>query len=211
MTFRLTYKRFFGGLAAVLLAFGFFSLGFVASRHTKATVKSDVRKAFLTRAGDATPADRAGVLLALREFQDGYVKRDPKELDAFMSRLFVKDNDVLLLGTNSGEWVRGYSAVSEFIKTDWTSWGDFRFSADDSIVWCKGDVAWIASVATVREHKSERPVRFSAILTRTGTDWRFRQLQFQWDDWTPDDVSLLHPRTYHTLLKRILQSARPER
>jgi len=204
--FRLTRKRIFAGLAAVLLALGFFISGFVASIHTKRTVRSDVRKAYLAQAGDATPAERTGVLVALRDFQDGYVKRDPEELDGFMNRLFVKDEDVLLLGTDNGEWVRGYSAVSEFIRTDWTSWGEFRFSVDDSIVWCTGDVAWIVSVGTVREHGSERPVRFSAILTRRGTGWRFRQMHFQWDDSRPDDVSLFHPRTYFTLLKRVLQS-----
>lgn len=206
MTSRLTYKRILAGLAAALVALGFFILGFVASRYSRKTVRSDVGRAYLAKAGDATPAERTAVLLALRKFQDGYVKRDPNDVDAFMSRLFVKNEDILLLGTNSGEWVRGYPAVSEFIKGDWTNWGDFRFSVDDSIVWCKGDVAWIVSAATVREHKSERPVRFSAILTRSGNEWRFRQLQFQWDDWTRDDVSVLHPRTYLTLLKRVLQS-----
>ena len=206
MALRLTYKKIFAGLAALLLAFGFLILGFVASRHTKPPVRSDVRKAYLARVGDATPSDRSSVLVALREFQDGYVKRDPKELDTFMNLLFVKDEDVLLLGTDSGEWIRGYSAVSEFIRTDWTSWGDFRFSVDDSIVWCAGDVAWIVSIGTVGEHGSERPVRFSAILTRHGSNWHFRQMHFQWDDSAPDDVSLRHPRTYFTLLKRVLQA-----
>ncbi len=206
MTFRLTYKRGLAGLAVFLFACGFFILGFISSRHVKMKVRSDVRKAYLAQQGDATPTERTSVLATLREFQEGYVRRDPKELEAFMNRLFLKDEDVLLLGTDSGEWVRGNSAVAEFIRTDWTSWGDFRFAVDDSIVWCTGDVAWIVSVGTLGEHGSERPLRFSAILTRRGSDWRFRQLHFQWDDSAPDDVSLFHPRTYFTLFKRVLQS-----
>ena len=78
---------------------------------------------------------RAGVLAALTDFQKGYVKRDPKELDAFMNRLFPKKDDILLLGTDAGEWARGYPAVGEFIRADWMNLGDFRFAVDDSVVW----------------------------------------------------------------------------
>jgi hypothetical protein len=207
VTLRLSLSRILFGLSALLLAFGFFILGFTSSRHLKAQ-RSDVRKTYLAQSGNANPAERSSVLAALTEFQEGYVKRNPQDLDAFMDRLFLKGDDVLLMGTDSGEWRRGYSAVAEFIKTDWTSWGDFRFAVDDSIVWCSGDVAWIVSIGTLRESGSERPLRFSAILTRRGNDWRFRQLHFQWDDSAPDDISLLHPRSYITLFKRILQSVR---
>ena len=206
MTFRLTYRTALAGLAAFLLAFSFFILGFIASRHVKTAVRSDVRKAYLAQPGNATPAERAGVQAALREFQQGYVKRDPRELDAFMNRLFLKDDDVLLQGTDSGEWVRGYPAVAEFIRADWAGWGYFRFDVDDSIVWSTGDVAWIASVGTLRQNGSERPLRFSAILTRHGNDWRFRQVHFQWGDSTPDSASPFSPHTYVTLFKWVLQS-----
>ena len=206
MKFRLTYRTVFAALAAVLLAYSFFILGFISSRHVNTAVQSDVRKADLAQPGNATPTDRAGVLVALREFQEGYVKRDPRELDAFMNRLFLKGDDVLLQGTDSGEWVRGYSEVGEFIRTDWKGWGDFRFAVDDSIVWCNGEVAWIASVGTLRDHGSERPLRFSAVLTRHGNDWRFRQVHFQWGDSTPDRASPFSPRTYVTLFRWVLHS-----
>jgi len=193
-------------MAAFVLAFGFFSLGFISSRHLRSAARNDDRKAYLAQAGNATPSERTAVLAALRVFQEGYVKRDPRQLDAFMNRLFVKDDDVLLMGTDSGEWRRGYSQVAEFIGTDWTSWGDFRFAVDDSIVWCAGDVAWIVSIGTLREHGSERPLLFSAILTRRGSDWRFRQLHFQWNDSAPGTTGLLNPRTYVTLFEWVLQS-----
>jgi len=172
----------------------------------KTAVVNNGRKAYLAQAGNATPTERTAVLAALREFQDGYVKRDPSKLDAFMNRLFVKDEDVLLMGTDSGEWRRGYSQVADFIRTDWTSWGDFRFAVDDSIVWCTGDVAWIVSTGTLRDHGSERPLLFSAILTRHGSDWRFQQLHFQWNDSAPGTTGLLNPRTYLALFKWALQS-----
>jgi hypothetical protein len=151
---------------------------------------------------------RAGVLAALTDFQKGYVKRAPKELDAFMNRLFLKDDDILLLGTDAGEWARGYPAVGEFIRTDWLNWGDFRFAVDDSTVWSSGDLAWIASIGTVHERGSDRPLRFSAILTRHGNRWLFRQVHFQWDDRDPSPADLLRPSTDLKLVEWVLQYVR---
>jgi len=141
----------------------------------------------------------------LQAFQEGYVRRDPKELDAFMHRLFQKDDDILLIGTDADEWARGYPAVAEFIRADWLNWGDFRFAVDDSIVWSSGDVAWIASVGMVHDHGSDRPLRFSAILTRDGDNWLFRQLHFQWDDRDPTPADLLQPSTHLRIVRWVLQ------
>ncbi len=205
MTFGLTRKRIFFALASALLVLGAFTFGFVSSLNLKSAVSSDLRKQYLLQAGDAPPAVRAGVLAALRGFQEGYVKRDPKELDSFMSRLFQKNDDILLLGTDAGEWARGYPAVGEFIGADWMNWGDFRFAVDDSIVWSSGDVAWIASVGVVHEQGSDRPLRFSAILTRRGSNWLFRQVHFQCDDRDPGLADLLRPRTQLKLVKLMLR------
>jgi hypothetical protein len=198
-------KRLFGVLAIILLLLGAFLFGFASSLHLKSSEPADLRKQYLLPAGDAPPEIRAGVQAALREFQEGYVKRNPQDLDSFMSRLFSKDDDVLLLGTDSGEWARGYPAVAAFIKTDWREWGDFRFAVDDSLVWFSGNVAWIASVGTVREHGSDRPVRFSAILTRNGDGWLFRQVHFQWDDRDASSTDLFHLTTQQRLAKWVLQ------
>jgi SnoaL-like domain len=200
-------RRLLTALTIVLLVLGAFIFGFVSSLHLKSFEPQDVRKQYLLPAGDAPAAIRAGVQAALREFQEGYVKRNPKELDSFMNRLFAKDDDVLLLGTDSGEWTRGYSAVATFIKTDWLEWGDFRFAVDDSLVWSSGNVAWIASVGTVHEHGSDRPVRFSAILTRNGEAWLFRQVHFQWDDRDASSADLFHLTTHLRLAKWVLQRA----
>jgi hypothetical protein len=118
VTFGLTRKRILYALTIALLVLGGFRSGFVASLHLKITVSSDICEQYLSQAGDAPPLVRAGVLAALRDFQEGYVKHDPKELDSFMNRLFPKNDDILLLGTDVGEWVRGYPAVGEFIRTD---------------------------------------------------------------------------------------------
>lgn len=208
MTIGLSRKRVVSALAGALLILGAFLFGFVSCLNLKSAVSAELRQQYLMPAGDAPLPVREGVLAALREFQEGYVKRDPKELNSFMNRLFPKSDDVLLLGTDAGEWVRGYPAVGEFIRADWVNWGDFRFAVDNSIVSSSGDVAWIASVGAVHENGSDRPLRFSAILTRNGGNWLFRQVHFQWDDRDPGPSDLLHPRTQLKLVKVMLECIR---
>jgi ketosteroid isomerase-like protein len=198
---RLDRKGVCSALAAVLLVFGGFASGFVACLHLKIAASSDTRQQYLQQAGDALPPVRAGVLTALRAFQDGYIKRDPKDLDSFMSRLFRQSDDVLILGTDAGEWVRGYPAAARFIRTDWLAWGDFRFAVDDSVIWSSGDVAWVASIGAVHSKGGDRPLRFTAVLTRDGDHWLFREVNFQWDDSDPGPAALLHPHTYMRLVR----------
>ena len=83
--------------------------GVVLNPHLKHVVPDDARRAYLASKGDAPAPVRAEVLTALRMFQDGYSRRDPRRLDAFMHRLFPESDEVLILGTDAGEWVRGYS------------------------------------------------------------------------------------------------------
>ena len=208
MRFGLTGKRIFSTLAITVLLLGAFLFGFVSSHHLKGSITSDLRQQYQLQAGDAPASVRTEVLVALNDFQQGYVRRDPKELDAFMNRLFPRNNDVQLLGTDAGEWVRGYSAVAEFIRADWLNWGDFRFAVDDSIICSSGDVAWITSVGVMRDHGVDHPLRFSAVLTRNGSNWVFRQVHFQWDARDPGVVDLLRPRTQLKLFRWVFQSIR---
>ena len=157
----------------------------VSSRHLKTSASEQVRTGYLAQKGDAPSSVRTEVLAALRIFQNGYSARDPNQLDSFMQQLFPANDDILLLGTDAKEWVRGYDSVRQFIRSDWLNWGDFRFAVDDSVICSSGNVAWVASVGHVRNLRSDRPVRFSAVLIRDGQNWHFRQIQFQWDEQDP--------------------------
>jgi hypothetical protein len=209
VTSQLTRKLILTALAAILLIFAGFACGFVSCLQLKSAVPGDLREQYLLQPGDASPTARAGVLDALRVFQDGYARRDPSNLDAFMHRLFPNEGDVLILGTDSGEWIRGYPATSEFIKGDWMNWGDFKFSVDNAAIWSSGDVAWVATPGVVRFKGGDRPVRFTAILTRNESDWVFRQAQFQWDERNPVSADLLHPGTYLRLTRLALHRMAP--
>ncbi len=151
---------------ALLSAMSGFACGWIAKKHMRASLPADVRRQNLQQPGDAPPQGRSGVVLALRELQEGYRKRDATGIDMFMGRLFAKDADVLILGTDSGEWERGYSHAAEFIDSDWKYWGDVRFATDDAIVWSSGDVAWMATVGDVHWKGTSRALRLSAVLVQ---------------------------------------------
>jgi hypothetical protein len=204
---RLTRKRVLIASAAALLAIGGFAFGFFACLYSKSAPNPDLRELQLLQPGDAPATVRAGVLASLRAFQEGYVQRNPGNLDSFMTRLFPRDGQVLLLGTEGGtaEWVRGYPATAQFIQDDWRDWGDFRFDVDHSIICSSGDVAWVATVGSVNFKGSKRPLRFSATLTRNGDNWIFRQMQFQWDDQDPEASAVFHLRTYFRLARLALR------
>lgn len=66
----------------------------------------------------------------LNTFEQAYVERDCSKIDHFMRRLFDKDEDVVIVGTSSGEWCLGYEAVKDLFLSDWEYWGDFRIKFD---------------------------------------------------------------------------------
>lgn len=212
MTLNLTRKRatimavvFLGGLAG-------FATGFVSCLDLKTIPSNETLKRQMLRAGDAPPAVHAGVLDSLRAFQIGYQKRDVRNLDSFMKSLFPRNGDVLIIGVQAGasEWARGYTSAAQFIQRDWQNWGDFRYDVDDPVVWSSGDVAWVASVGSVRSKDAERPVRFTAILTRDGDHWVFRQIQFQLDQADPEKADILNPRMYLQLARIALRKITTE-
>jgi SnoaL-like domain len=193
-----TRKYIFLPVAATLFLLCGFAAGFLACVSLRGSSLQKTISPQLLQPADAPAAVRAGVLDSLRAFQDGYIKRDQRDLDSFLSRLFPRDGDVLILGTEGGtaEWIRGYPFAARFIARDWRDWGDFRFDVDRSLVWSGGDVAWVASTGSVRFKGSYRPVRITAIMTQEGGRWVFRQLQFQWDESNPDAGDILHLHTY---------------
>lgn len=207
MTVRLTRRGLIEAFVVLLLVSGSFLLGFAARPRLKQALRNDSHRQYLLQKGDAPPAVRQGVLESLRAFQDGYIKRNPKEMHSFMQRLFPENEDILLIGTDHGEWARGYGAVADFLKADWLNWGDMRLMVDDSIVWSTGDTAWLASIGVVHGNRSDRPLRFAAVLKQREDHWVFRQVHFQWDEREPGLSDLLDSGTSMRLVKLAMQEA----
>jgi SnoaL-like domain len=192
-----------GRLLAVALACcglltGFWT-GWLASRHVVLAPLKTAQPGLQPVRGDAPESSRAEVLRALRAFQEGYTRRDVDDIGRFMERLFQGRKDDLFLGTDAGEWNRGYDDIAEIIRRDWRGWGDVRLDVEDSTISAAGDVAWLATPGTVSIRGSPRPIRFTAILVRDDRRWLFRQVQFQWENDSPSPSQFLAPSTLRRL------------
>lgn len=87
----------------------------------------------------------------LQIFQDGYIHRDPTQVDSFMD-LFTADAEVI--GTNGqrpgvDEWYMDRASARELVAGDWEGWGDLRLDLDSMSIRHRGDVGWVAASATV--------------------------------------------------------------
>ena len=87
----------------------------------------------------------------LRNFQDGYTRRDLTQVDSFME-LFTADAEVI--GTNGikpnvDEWYVDRASARELVEGDWLDWGDLRLDLDSMSIHSRGDVGWVAASATV--------------------------------------------------------------
>lgn len=98
-----------------------------------------------------TPLDE--IRLLMQAFQDGYMRRDPAQVDRFME-LFTADAEVI--GTNGvrpgeGEWYLNRASARELIEGDWQNWGDLRLDWDSLSIHRRGFLGWVAAAGTVTE------------------------------------------------------------
>ncbi len=103
----------------------------------------------------------------LQKFQDGYFARDLKNLDEFM-QLFLQSDDLEIIGTGAvgvdeHEWCRGVEATRELVENDWKYWGDVVYDVQGARIFVRGDVAWLATTATVTDVIAEKE-RYSGYI-----------------------------------------------
>ena len=133
--------------------------------------------------GNATPEVRTAVLTQLQRFQEGYTRRDVKQLDTYMDGVFSRERPVVL-GTMPGELYVGYPEVAKLVREDWESWGDCRFRLDQTQISAMGNVAWFATVGSVKFDLSRYlvlPLRLTGVMVNENGAWKIRQAQFQFD------------------------------
>lgn len=85
----------------------------------------------------------------LRRFQEGYARRDPATLDAFMD-LFVVAEEPELVGTEAvvpgdADWGVDRAGVRAVIEWDWRFWWNVRLDVDAARIRLRGDVAWLSA------------------------------------------------------------------
>lgn len=133
--------------------------------------------------GNSPDSVRMEIIDQLRLFQDGYSKRDSKNIDNFMQSLY-SENNILILGTMPNEVYKGYEKATQLVKSDWESWGDCRFAIDSANISSFGKTAWFSARGYVEFDMSSLlvlPLRLTGIMVKEEQVWKFQQQQFQFD------------------------------
>jgi hypothetical protein len=100
-----------------------------------------------------------------------------------MEQLFSGEN-ILILGTMPGEIYSGYTDAAELVSSDWLYWGDVNLQVESSNISATDSVAWFSMIGNVKFDLSSLlnlPLRVSGVMVHTGGNWKFQQLQFQFD------------------------------
>jgi hypothetical protein len=133
--------------------------------------------------GNAPDSTRMEIIEQLKKFQDGYSRRDPKNINTFMQSLYSREN-VLILGTMPNEIYSGFEKATRLVETDWESWGDCKFQIDSANISSSGNTAWFSTRGYVKFDLSKLliiPLRLTGIMVREDQEWKFQQQQFQFD------------------------------
>jgi hypothetical protein len=133
--------------------------------------------------GNAPDSTRMEIIDQLNKFQDGYSKRELKNIDTFMQSLYSREN-ILILGTMPGEINSGHEKATRLVKSDWDSWGDCKFEIDSANISSSGNTAWFSTKGYVKFDLSNLlviPLRLTVIMVKEDHKWKFQQQQFQFD------------------------------
>lgn len=91
--------------------------------------------------------DSKEIRKVLGVFQEGYTKRDLNYINEYMKRVFLLNEDLVVIGTDAEELCLGVNAVRGIIESDWKYWGNFKLNVEDAIISVKGDVAYFSTKA----------------------------------------------------------------
>jgi len=133
--------------------------------------------------GNAPEELRNDISNQLELFARGYLERDVRKLDTFCSKLISKEN-ILILGTMPQEVFSGYDEARDLVESDWLYWGDVHFFMEETNISVYDSVVWVSTIGQVEFDMSRLlilPLRFTGILVNENSNWKFQQMQFQFD------------------------------
>lgn len=151
---------------------------------------------FLYDEGNASEEVRIEILEQLKYFQEGYVLRDTSIMEVYMDRLFSKEN-ILILGTMPPEIYSGYTEAADLVSSDWLYWGDVKLMVESANISAHDSVVWFSMIGNVEFDMTsllDLPLRVTGIMVNEEKEWKFQQLQFQFDlqtQWVLNVIFLL--------------------
>ncbi|MCB2309771.1 nuclear transport factor 2 family protein [Clostridium tagluense] len=94
----------------------------------------------------------------LQVFQDGYTKRDLNYVDEYMKKVFLLQEDLVVIGTDAEELCLGIDSTRGIIASDWKYWGDFKMNVEDAIICVNGEVAYFTTKAILTRIISNKEI-----------------------------------------------------
>jgi len=90
------------------------------------------------------------IIDVLEKFQLGYDERNLDNVDMLMAEVFSERQDLLTLGTSTGEVCIGREEVKRLIHDDWKGWGDFKIDIESAKIFSDENAAWFYADCTVK-------------------------------------------------------------
>ncbi|MCL2350125.1 MAG: nuclear transport factor 2 family protein, partial [Defluviitaleaceae bacterium] len=79
----------------------------------------------------------------LKKLQKGYDEKIPENAPALMDEIFSSRQDLLTIGTGTGELCFNRDEVMGLLRGDWDGgWGDFKIGINGAEITQDGDAAW---------------------------------------------------------------------
>lgn len=117
------------------------------------------------------------VQIAVKDLMGKYVKAYRDKDVAGMIKLFVEDEDLVVIGTGEDEWIRGSKQLRKGFKRDMDQADDIEVTFRDVTISNAGKVAWASChmnfLANVEGEEVFLPGRLSAVFEEKNGEWLF--------------------------------------
>lgn len=109
----------------------------------------------------------------IHDWFDSASRGDPALIDKHVS----PEEDVRLVGSDPGEWLRGGDSIAEFLRGEVTgAAGNVTFTPSDTEAFQQGPVGWAATRLTIALPDGRRVTpRWTAVFVRSDGAWQFVQ------------------------------------
>jgi hypothetical protein len=118
---------------------------------------------------------------ALLRFYEAFTDATPGDMERF-DRVFTRDEDLLIIGSASHEWVDGREKGKE-------AWGmeGVGLEPGDPVAWEEDNVAWAADRPAFAVGDTRAPIRLTVVMLKEDGAWKIQHGHFSVG--VPDEVA----------------------
>lgn len=107
-------------------------------------------ESYLTMPEPVKNEDTEQVRKVLEVFQEGYTKRDVAYVEEYLKKVFLGDEQQIVIGTDAGELCFGIDRIRGIVTSDWKYWGDFSMNVEEAHIAVNGETAYFSTKAILK-------------------------------------------------------------